>query len=107
MNPADGKLIIKSSPKCLKYLCLNPAIHLKRLIDQADKIVLASGTLEPTEEYDVLSKYMPCSSFMYKFSCDHVISQNNYKAVIISNYTASNMTTNNFDFRFSSRESPT
>ena len=79
LNPADGKLVVKQDQGLsLQYLCLNPAIHLKRLIDQADKVILASGTLEPTEEYDVLSKYMSDLDFMYKFSCDHVISQENY-----------------------------
>ena len=51
----------------LEYLCLNPALTIKRLLDQADKIILASGTLEPTEEYDVLNRYLQGKDLIYKF----------------------------------------
>jgi len=51
----------------LEYLSLNPALTIKRLLDQADKIILASGTLEPTEEYDVLNRYLQGQDLIYKF----------------------------------------
>ena len=93
----------KAEGSCsLTYLSLNPALTLKRLIDQVDKIVLASGTLEPTEEYDVLQKYMDAdSSFMCKFSCDHVIPQDHFRAVVLSKFMG-----HNFDFRYGARDSP-
>ena len=55
-------------------------------MDQADKVILASGTLEPTEEYDVLDKYVTQPNFMYKFACDHVISPDNYKVISIGSF---------------------
>ena len=51
----------------LEYLSLNPALTIKRLLDQANKIILASGTLEPTEEYDVLNRYLQGQDLIYKF----------------------------------------
>lgn len=51
----------------LEYLSLNPALTIKRLLDQADKMILASGTLEPTEEYDVLNRYLQGQDLIYKF----------------------------------------
>ena len=65
-------------------------------------MVLASGTLEPTEEYDVLHKYMgDNSTFMCKFSCDHVIPQDNFRAVVLSQFMGQS-----FDFRYGIRDSP-
>lgn len=102
LNPADGKFILRSKPhKSIEYLCLNPALHLKRLMDRADKIILASGTLEPTEEYDVLDKYVSEPNFMYKFACDHVITQDNYKVVALGSFNQ-----HQFDFRYATRDSP-
>lgn len=51
----------------MEYLSLNPALTIKRLLDQVDKIILASGTLEPTEEYDVLNRYLDGKDLIYKF----------------------------------------
>lgn len=56
-NAEDG--IVEVSEGKLTYIMLNPALVFKRLIDEADKVVLASGTLEPTAEYDVLKSYLP------------------------------------------------
>jgi len=76
LNPKDGKMILQTTQKSdknykdetfLEYLCLNPALTIKRLLDQADKIILASGTLEPTEEYDVLNRYLQGKDLIYKF----------------------------------------
>ncbi len=76
LNPKDGKMILQIIKKTeinykeetfLEYLCLNPALTIKRLLDQADKIILASGTLEPTEEYDVLNRYLQGKDMIYKF----------------------------------------
>jgi Rad3-related DNA helicase len=76
LNPKDGKMILQTTKKSdsnykeetfLEYLSLNPALTIKRLLDQADKIILASGTLEPTEEYDVLNRYLQGQDLIYKF----------------------------------------
>ena len=54
LHPDDGKFVVKQGGNTLEYICLNPALTMKRLLDGAHKVILASGTLEPTSEYDVL-----------------------------------------------------
>lgn len=54
-HPSDGKFIL--SGEWIEYVSLSPSVTLKRLLDSAHKVLLASGTLEPTSEYDVLQEY--------------------------------------------------
>jgi len=92
LNPDDGQFVFHYSGQdegkaCLQYIALNPALSLKRLLDQAEKVVLASGTLEPTEEYDVLNSYINCGSdhsIIHKFSCGHVLPLDNFKCQLVS-----------------------
>lgn len=112
LNPDDGQFVFHYSGQdegkaCLQYIALNPALSLKRLLDQAEKVVLASGTLEPTEEYDVLNSYINCGSdhsIIHKFSCGHVLPLDNFKCQLVSQSIRTNSIP--FDFRFASRESP-
>ena len=71
LNPTDGKLLVHFSDKLqdieIEYLCLNSSIHMTRLLDQVDKMVLASGTLEPAGELESL-----CDE-PWKFHCGHII----------------------------------
>ena len=62
LNPIDGKLIMhlpEGKPgkltECeLEYLSLNPAIQINRMLDQVNKMILASGTLEPAGDFALL-----------------------------------------------------
>ena len=63
LNPMDGKLILhfpengrqgKLSQCELEYLSLNPAVQMNRMLDQVNKMVLASGTLEPAGDFALL-----------------------------------------------------
>jgi Rad3-related DNA helicase len=70
-HPSDGKFIV--SKDSIEYVSLNPAVTMKRLLDSAHKVVLASGTLEPTSEYDVLHQYFQGVDFKTEFSCNHLL----------------------------------
>ena len=71
MSPEHGKFILKPSPKvqeiCLEYICLNPAVIMNRITDEASKVILASGTLEPAGDFQLLEGQK------HKFSCGHII----------------------------------
>ena len=71
-QPEDGVFIIKPQG-ILHYVCLNPSLTLKRILDEAQKVVLTSGTLEPTEEFSILDEHYPDKSFITKFSCQHIL----------------------------------
>lgn len=55
MDPlAEGKLFIDSeenNTKVLRYLVLDSSSSFKEIVDQADAVVLAGGTMEPTAEF--------------------------------------------------------
>ena len=55
------------------------------LITDCKKLILASGTLEPTEEFDCLQKYYDDSDskVIDKYSCSHVIEDGNFKCFTI------------------------
>lgn len=51
LNPKDGKIVVHftgDKAHQIDYVSLNPALCMKRMLDEAEKLVLASGTLEPT-----------------------------------------------------------
>ena len=99
-DPNDGKFLLTEKGTLLKYICLNPALTLKRIIDRSDKVLLASGTLEPSEEYDVLKKYFYSNNFLEKFSCPHILPPTSFKALAISKFEGRVC-----DFKFNNRES--
>lgn len=55
MDPlAEGKLFIdidENNTKVLRYLVLDSSSSFKEIVDQADTVVLAGGTMEPTAEF--------------------------------------------------------
>lgn len=55
MDPlAEGKLFIdidENNTKVLRYLVLDSSSSFKEIVDQADAVVLAGGTMEPTAEF--------------------------------------------------------
>ena len=91
LNPKDGKMVVHfndGKAHQLDYVSLNPALSMKRMLDEAEKLVLASGTLEPTQEYDVLRHYLSDdgADIIYKFSCGHVIPKDNLSCMLVSSY---------------------
>lgn len=95
---SDGKIIIRKDS--FEYVQLNPAYAFTNFINECSKVVLASGTLEPTEEFDTLNKYFSEETVIDKHSCCHVINKNNFRGFAVPSYGSQPM-----DFRFSSRNS--
>lgn len=93
LNPKDAKFIITFSGKItqtsLEYICLNPAVMINRMCDQAQKILLTSGTLEPAGDFDLVNV------IKHKFSCGHIIPKENFKALCVDD---------GFDFKFEKRD---
>ena len=97
LNPKDGRLHFEN--KTLRYIALNPALTLKRMLDEADKIILASGTLEPTAEYDVLKEYLhPTADMIFKFECGHIIPKDNLRCLLVDGFNEA------MNFRFDRRK---
>ena len=61
------------------------------MLNQIDKMLLTSGTLEPAGDFSLLKTE---AAKIWRFSCSHVVSPANYKAICVGN---------GFDFRYSSR----
>ncbi|KAH8270971.1 hypothetical protein KR044_007360, partial [Drosophila immigrans] len=49
-NAADGRVLLQPSTGSLKYLLLNPAEHFADIVAQARALVIAGGTMQPTQE---------------------------------------------------------
>lgn len=77
-RPDDGKFIISrenDNKVTLQYLCLNPTTTLKRMMDQVKAIIFISGTLEPSQEFNMLLKHAESVS---RFNCDHIIPKQHF-----------------------------
>lgn len=61
----------------LEYICLNPATALNRIIEQASKVILASGTLEPAGDFDLIKAQK------FRFTCGHIIKPDQFRAVCL------------------------
>eukprot|EP00347_Sterkiella_histriomuscorum_P014288 403361448 len=111
-NPDDGKFILdmaqtmisnkdqqKASQIKLTYLCLNPTSTLKRILDQVKAVIFISGTLEPSQEFNMLLKHVQQDQ-VQRFNCDHIIPKQHFQALVIPSYNSSQM-----DFRHQQRQS--
>ncbi|KAH8387378.1 hypothetical protein KR093_006717, partial [Drosophila rubida] len=49
-NAADGRVLLQPKAGTLKYLLLNPAEHFADIVKEARALVIAGGTMQPTEE---------------------------------------------------------
>ena len=73
----DGRVFVTrhrpAAPGKLKFVLLNVADHFKEITDGAHAVVLAGGTLKPTE--DILLQLIPHvpPEKVHNFSCDHVV----------------------------------
>ncbi|KAH3677241.1 hypothetical protein WICMUC_001822 [Wickerhamomyces mucosus] len=77
----------------LNYMLLDPSQVFKDIVVESKCVILAGGTMEPTSDYtDYLFPYID-SKLIKKFSCGHVIPEDNLKVFAIEKY--------NLDFHFS------
>ena len=70
---------------------------MNRMLDQVHKMVLASGTLEPAGDFALLKASETGAAQPWKFSCGHVVADENYQALCIGQP---------FDFRYEHRSAP-
>ncbi|GBB97934.1 hypothetical protein RclHR1_00310062 [Rhizophagus clarus] len=68
----------------IKYLLLNPSNQFKDIVEDARSVILAGGTMEPTDDLiEQLFPYLP-SQKLSKFSCGHVIPPENLLTLTLS-----------------------
>ncbi|CAK9440381.1 uncharacterized protein LODBEIA_P44810 [Lodderomyces beijingensis] len=93
----DGELV-------LKYLLLDPSTIFKDIVDQAKCVILCGGTIEPSSDFtDYLFPQVP-SEKIRKFSCGHIIPENNLQVIPVSQYRqGKEATTRDFEFSYSRR----
>jgi len=96
-RPDDGKIVIDTSGegKTLQYLCLNPTTTLKRILDQVKAVIFISGTLEPSQEFNLL---INLAGKVSRFSCDHIIPRQHFQGIVLPSLASKAL-----DFRYQSR----
>lgn len=104
LSPSDGRIVLsfpkedgnKLTSASIEYLCLNPAVHLNRIMDQVNKLLLTSGTLEPAGEFALLKSKDAGDGdgSPWRFNCGHVVGKANFKALCVGS---------TFDFRYEHR----
>ncbi|ODV90905.1 hypothetical protein CANCADRAFT_11308, partial [Tortispora caseinolytica NRRL Y-17796] len=82
----DGQLVVEtnSSNPSLLYLQLDVSHVFETIVEQAKCVILAGGTMEPMDDFVtyLLPKMDP--SLINRFSCGHVIPENNVHAYTIT-----------------------
>lgn len=84
---------VKSSKTFLSYMLLDPSQVFKEIVEESKCVILAGGTMEPTEDFtEFLFPYVD-KNMVEKFSCGHVIPKENLEVFIVGK--------NHFNFEFS------
>ncbi|GMM30278.1 DNA helicase [Martiniozyma asiatica (nom. inval.)] len=82
----------------LKYLLLDPSEDFKDIVDEAQCVLLAGGTMEPMSDFtDFLVPQVPQERIM-SFSCNHVIPESNLNVYPIDTWKNTR-----FEFSFEHR----
>jgi len=75
----DGKVLVvavKEEP-FMRFLMLNPGVYFREIVDEAHSVILAGGTMHPTEDVErQLFGHVPKSQIEI-FACGHVIPKEN------------------------------
>lgn len=103
-NPSrDGKFFFgRSAAKELQvqYLLLDPSTKFKEIVDECRCVVLAGGTMKPTDDYlNYLLPYLDNDQISV-FSCDHIIPDENLVVLPIGRRNQTR-----FNFTFAERNS--
>ncbi|KAI5952004.1 CHL1 [Candida jiufengensis] len=100
-NPSkEGKFFWDKSNNevSLNYMLLDPSFIFKEIVDQAKCVLLCGGTMEPMSEFiDYLFPFVP-ESKINKFSCGHIIPDENLKVFAIDRFNGEE-----FEFSFNRR----
>lgn len=85
----------------MEYFLLDPSFPFKEIVNKARCVILAGGTMKPTEDYtDYLFPYLD-ESQITQFSCDHIIPDKNLLVLPI----AKSISGVEFNFTFAQRNS--
>ncbi|GKV27023.1 hypothetical protein SLEP1_g36231 [Rubroshorea leprosula] len=108
-NDGDGRIIIsRKRPACgqggyLKYVMLTGEKIFSEIVNEAQAVVLAGGTLQPIEETrERLFPWLPTDQLHF-FSCSHIVPRESILPIAVSRGPSGH----SFDFSYSSRSSST
>jgi chromosome transmission fidelity protein 1 len=73
---ADARILIQRNHQ-IKFLMLNPSVHLLDVLTSARSLILAGGTMQPFNHY--ISQLFPMvpQQRLFQFSCGHVVKAGN------------------------------
>ncbi|KAK0346608.1 ATP-dependent DNA helicase chl1 [Friedmanniomyces endolithicus] len=101
MNPSkEGRFFwSRESDTCiLRYMLLDPAVHFQDIVQDAQAVILAGGTMSPMDDYrHQLFPYLPS---LVTFSCGHLIPPSNLLIRTVASDQAGPL-----DFSYKSRSS--
>mmetsp|Transcript_42978 Transcript_42978/g.69017 ORF Transcript_42978/g.69017 Transcript_42978/m.69017 type:complete len:799 (+) Transcript_42978:75-2471(+) len=78
-------LVLDGANTRVRFLMLNPGVYFKEIVDETHAIILAGGTMHPTE--DVETQLFPTvpKERIRLFSCGHVIDKKNLLCMTLCN----------------------
>ena len=97
----DGRIIVDSREKSLKYVMLNASTSFREIVERARSVVLASGTLAPLENIMPLFDSKPPEAIA-RYSCDHIVDPKRLLAMACPSGPSGRA----FDFRHPNRSDP-
>jgi len=102
-SDGDGHLFVtlgEDGKKSIRYVMLNAAVNFEELIGEAAAVVLAGGTLKPTN--DLLCQLTPNldTKQLHTISCDHVVPPDHLCTLAVSRGPSNTP----FDFTFEGRK---
>ncbi|XP_030245416.1 ATP-dependent DNA helicase DDX11, partial [Drosophila navojoa] len=71
-NAADGRVLLNPETATLKYLLLNPAEHFADIVKEARALIIAGGTMRPTQELTE-QLFAHCPERVVERFYDHVV----------------------------------
>ncbi|KAI5953836.1 CHL1 [Candida margitis] len=81
----------------LRYMLLDPSVVFNEIVTEAKCVLLCGGTMEPMTDFtEFLMPHVP-NQKVKKFSCQHVIPENNLKVFTVEKWSSV------FDFSFNAR----
>ncbi|KAL4193954.1 hypothetical protein AMTRI_Chr05g56790 [Amborella trichopoda] len=101
-DDTDGRIIVSKKEGSLKFVMLAGEKIFSEIVDQAHAVVLAGGTLQPTEE--TVDRLFPCLPMerLHLFSCNHIVPPESILPIAVS----CGPTGKKFDFSYHYRSSP-
>ena len=97
----DGRIIIDTRDRSVKYVMLNASTSFRQIVDQARSVVLASGTLSPLETILPLFDAKPPEA-IERYRCDHIVDPSRLLAMAVPSGPSGRA----FDFRHPNRSDP-